>query len=170
MSKGTAKELKRGMKVTTLYLPAELVEKAKARGMNISEAVREYLKALLEDEETLKLEEIEKEIIQLEGRLAELRARREAIRKTIEARLEKENRKEAIRRTLEQMKAIFEAKRRTAGGKEETELNRELNRLKAELTRLTGYAEGSDEWTAIMRALNTQEVEKAVEVALRWNT
>lgn len=170
MGEGEAEKLKGRMKVTTLYLPAELVEKAKARGMNISEAVRGYLKALLEDEETLKIDEIEKEIIQLEGRLAELRARREAIRKTIEARLEKENRKEAIRRTLEQMKAIFEAKRRTAGGKEEAELNRELNRLKAELTRLTGQAHGSEQWKAIMRALNTQSVEKAVEVALKWST
>lgn len=170
MGKGTKHRLKGGMKVTTLYLPAELVEKAKARGMNISEAVREYLKALLEDEETLRLEEIEKEIIQLEAQLAELRARREALRKTIEARLEKENRREAVRRTLEQMKAIFEAKRRTAGGKEEAELNRELNRLKAELTRLTGQAEGGLQWKAIMRALNTQSVEKAVEVALKWST
>jgi len=159
---------KSGMKVTTLYLPKDLIDKAKARGINISETVREYLKAVLEDEERLKLEEIEKEILELEKRLAELRARREALRKRQEEKLAKENREEAIRRTLEELKATLELRNKLAGTKEEHELNRRLLKLKSRLTLVTGITEGSTEWTEMMRALNTQGVSAAVEVALKW--
>jgi len=161
---------KTGMKVTTLYLPKDLVDKAKARGINISETVREYLKAVLEDEERLKLEEIEKEILELEKRLAHLRAQREALRKRQEEKLAKENREEAIRRTLEEIKATFELLKKRAGSKEEIELKQRLLKLKSRLTLVTGITEGSAEWTEIMRALNTQGVSAAVEVAKKWST
>ena len=155
-----------GMKVTTLYLPADLIAKAKARGINISEAVREYLKAVLEDEEQQTLEELEKRILELEKELYHLKAQREALLKRRQEKLAKENRERAVRETLEKLKALLELRKQYAGTMKEVE----LNKVKAEITRLTGLTEGSDEWTALMRALNLHGVEKAVEVALKWAT
>ena len=170
MAGGKGRRTREGMKVTTLYLPAELIEKAKARGINISEAVREYLKAVLEDEEQQTLEELEKRILELEKELYKLRAQREAILQRRKEKMIKENRERALREALTKLKALFELKNKRAGSREETEIAREINRVKSEITVLTGLTEGSDEWTALMRALNTQGVDKAVEVALKWST
>ena len=48
-----------GKKITTLYLDRELVEAAKARGINISELINEVLRGILGNEKRRRLEEIE---------------------------------------------------------------------------------------------------------------
>jgi len=168
MSARASQKLKGGMKVTTLYLPADLIDKAKARGINISEAVREYLKAVLEDEEQQTLEELEKRILELEKELYKLKAQREALIKRREEKLAKENRERALREALTRLKALFELRKKEAGTGKEIELNREINKVKAEITRITGLTEGSEEWTALMRALNLKGVDDAVKVGLKW--
>jgi len=154
-------------RITSVYVEKRLLEMAKVMGINISEVLNETLKALVEDDTVLQLKEIEKKIVELEAELSSLRAKREAIRKAKEEELSKKNKKEAVRRTLEKLKAVIRAKNEAAGTKAETELNREMMRLKAELTRLTGIPEGSADWVDIMRALNLEGVEEATQVALR---
>lgn len=159
-----------GMKVTTLYLPEDLIIKAKARGINISEAVREYLKVVLADEEQYQLEELEKEITQLEKELYKLKAQRETIIKRREEKLKKENRETVIRNTLEQIKTLNKLINEAAGTKEETEYRIQIEKAYDNLILATGLTFGSDEWKAVIRALNKKGVEAAVKEALKWNT
>jgi len=154
-------------KITSVYVEKRLLELAKVRGINVSEVLNNVLKSLVEDETVIQLENLEKRIIELEAELQKLRAQREAIRKAREEKLAKENREEAIRQTLERLKAALRNKNRRAGTREEAEINREILKLKAELTRLTGMTEGSVDWVEVMRALNLNGVEAAVKLAMR---
>ena len=76
-----------GKRVLHLYVSDKLVEEAKKRGINLSQAFEQYLTTLLQAEtktKTLTEEEIDKKILELEKKISELKALKERMQRSEE--------------------------------------------------------------------------------------
>jgi len=155
-----------GKKITTLYLDRELVEAAKARGINISELINEVLRGILGNEKRRRLEEIEARIRELRAELAVLEAQRKQLMKEIEEEEMKQRKEEALKDMLGEFKELLKRKNEIRGSREEIEINKRIETLKARIAEITGIQFGTQEWVEMMRRLNSEGVEGAVRWAL----
>ena len=150
-------------KITTVYVDEDLLELAKAKGINISMLLNEALKRLLGDEKKLKLEEIEQKIAELRTELAVLEAQRRALIEELEQERLRKAGEEQLSELLREWQELMKKKNNVRGTREEIEINQRLQKLRSRIEQITGLKFGTQEWVEFMSVLNKKGVGEAVE-------
>jgi len=157
--------------IRSVYVDEELWNKARQRGINISELVNNVLAEILGDNKRLELAKIEEEIKQLRQRLAVLELKRQELLKAMQRNIEEKEREANLRKVL---LAHKEAKGKYIRAETEEELSKygkEETKLFNEALEIAGIQRGTPEFLTFSKLVKQGKVEEAVELAKRlWKT
>lgn len=154
-------------KTTTIYIREDLLNAAKKRKINISKLVNDVLQSLLSDEETMRLNEIEKKIEKLMTELAKLKALRNALEEQIKER-ERQNRSEQhIKKLIKQHIELKERASKTNSAKELNSINARLEAISKELNSILFNDLFTEDRMKFWKALNKKNEKEAWEIARR---